>query len=205
VEIDRALVTFETLGWSAARSQWQRIPHTQLPPELAELGENLLRSCPSGGVLVTGGDIEALAVWQAALSARERNDVVPIRPDLYSSDRVYRERAAQLLQVDPALSLRNALTDAAGRRPICIAPATDAAAIPDMTWHVSRLVRVNRGEAPADDLLAFTALLEASKGEASVWVTDVREVYDGASRHNVLLCPVLQPVFGNAPPAACRP
>ena len=69
----------------------------------------------------------------------------------------------------------------------------------------ARLVRVNRGEAPADDLLAFTALLEASKGEASVWVQDVREVYDGASRHNVLLCPVLQPVFGDAPPAACRP
>jgi len=144
-------------------------------------------------------------VWQAALSARERNDVVPVRPDLYSADRVYRERAAQLLQVDPALSLRNALTEVASRRPICIAPAADGAAIPDMTWHASRLVRVNRGEAPADDLLAFTALLEASKGEASVWVQDVREVYDGASRHNVLLCPVLQPVFGDAPPAACRP
>lgn len=205
VEIDRALVTFETLGWSAARLQWQRVSHAQLPPELAELGENLLRSCPSGGVLVTGGDIEALAVWQAALSARERSDVVPVRPDLYSADRVYRERTAQLLHVDPTLSLRNALTDVASRRPICIAPSTDDAAIPDMTWHASRLVRVNRGEAPADDLLAFTALLEASKGDASVWVQDVREVYDGASRHNVLLCPVLQPVFGNAPPAACRP
>ncbi len=74
-----------------------------------------------------------------------------------------------------------------------------------MQWHASRLVRVNRGEPPADDLLAFTALLEASKGDASVWVADVRAVYDGASRYNVLLCPVLQPVFGNAPPAACRP
>ncbi len=205
VEIDRALVTFEALGWSAARTQWQRVPHTQLPPELAELGDNLIRSCPSGGVLVTGGDIEALAVWQSALSSRDRNNVVPIRPDLYSSDMVYRERAAQLLQVDPALSLRNALTEAAARRPICIAPAADAAAIPDMTWHPSRLVRVNRGDAPADDLLAFTALVEASKGEASVWVGEVRAVYDGASQYNVLLCPVLQPVFGNAPPEACRP
>ena len=205
VEVDRALVVFEALGWATARAQWLRVARTQLPPELAELGQNLLRSCPSGGVLVTGGDIEAVAVWQAALSSRERADVVPLRPDLYVSDAVYRKRAAELLQVDPALSLRSALADAASRRPICIAPATDAAAIPDMQWHASRLVRVNRGDAPAGDALAFTAMLEASKGDASAWVAEVRAVYDGASRYNVLLCPVLQPVFGNTPPVACRP
>lgn len=205
VEIDRALVVFEALGWAAARTQWQRASRSQLPPELAELGQNLLRSCPAGGVLVTGGDIEALAVWQAALSSRDRSDVIPLRPDLYVSDAVYRNRTAELLQVDPSSSLRNALTEAAGRRPICIAPAADDAAIPDMQWHASRLVRVNRGEASPADVLSFTALLEASKGEASAWVADVRAVYDGASRYNVLLCPVLQPVFGNIPPTACRP
>ena len=205
VEVDRALVVFEALGWAAARSQWQRMTRSQHPPELAELGQNLLRSCPSGGVLVTGGDIEALAVWQAALSSRDRSDVVPLRPDLYVSDAVYRRRAAELLQVDPAASLRNALTDAASRRPICIAPAVDGAAIPDMQWHASRLVRVNRGEAPPADALAFTSLIEATKGDASAWAAEVRAVYDGASSYNVLLCPVLQPVFGNTPPAACRP
>lgn len=205
VEVDRALVVFEALGWTTARAQWQRVSRSQLPPELAELGQNLLRSCPAGGVLVTGGDIEALAVWQAALSSRDRGDVVPLRPDLYVSDAVYRRRAAELLQVDPAMSLRNALTEAASRRPICIAPAADDAAVPDMQWHPSRLVRVNRGVAPPADVLAFTALLEASKGDASAWVADVRAVYDGAARYNVLLCPVLQPVFGNTLPAACRP
>lgn len=205
VEIDRALVVFETLGWTAARLQWPRISRAELPPELAELGQNLLRSCPAGGVLVTGGDVEALAVWQAALSSRERADVIPLRPDLYVSDAIYRARVAEQLQVDPTASLRNALTDAASRRPICIAPAADDAAIPDMQWHASRLVRVNRGEAPPADVLSFTALIEASKGDASPWVVDVRAVYDGASRYNVALCPVLQPVFGNTPPAACRP
>ena len=205
VEVDRALVVFETLGWTAARTQWQRTTRSQLPPELAELGQNLLRSCPSGGVLVTGGDIETLAVWQAALSSRDRSDVVPLRPDLYVSDAVYRNRAAELLQVDPAATLRDALTDAASRRPICVTPAADAAAIPDMPWHASRLVRVNRGEASPADALAFTSLVEASRGDASAWVAEVRAVYDGASRYNVLLCPVLQPVFGNTPPAACRP
>jgi hypothetical protein len=205
VDIDRALVVFETLGWATARTQWQRTSRAQLPPELAELGQNLLRSCPVGGVLVTGGDVEAVAVWQAALSSRDRGDVVPLRPDLYVSDAVYRRRMALLLQVDPALSLRNALTDAASRRPICISPAADAAVVPDMQWHASRLVRVNRGDVPAGDALAFTALLEASEGDASAWVAEVRAVYDGASRHNVLLCPVLQPVFGDTPPVACRP
>ena len=105
----------------------------------------------------------------------------------------------------PTLSLRNALTDVASRRPICIAPATDDAAIPDMTVACEPSGARQSWRAAGRRLLAFTALLEASKGDASAWVQDVREVYDGASRYNVLLCPVLQPVFGNAPPAACRP
>lgn len=205
VEIDRALVVFETLGWMSARLHWQRVSHADLPPELVELGENLIRSCPASGVLVTGGDVEAVAVWQAALASRERPDVLPLRPDLYVSDAVYRTRAAELLQVAPVLSLRDALTDAAARRPICIAPGADDAAVPDMQWHASRLVRVNRGEAPAADALSFTALIEAGKGDASPWVGDVRAVYDGAARYNLQLCPVLLPVFGNIPPAACRP
>lgn len=205
VEVDRALVVFEALGWAAARLQWQRNSRAQLPPEMLGSGQNLLRSCPVGGVLVTGGEIESLAAWQAALETRERADIVPIRPDLYVSDAVYRRRAAGLLQVDPDLPLRTALAETASRRPICIAPDADEAAIPDMTWHASRLVRVNRGDAPAGDVLSFTAYLEASKGDASVWIVDVRNVYDGASRHNVMLCPVLQPVFGDTPPSACRP
>ncbi len=205
VEVGRALVIFEAMGWAAARARWQKGSRAPLPPELAELGQNLLLSCPSGGVLVTGGDMEALAVWQAALSSRDRGDVIPLRPDLYVSDAIYRARAADILQVDPSASLRNALTDAASRRPICVAPATDAAAIPDMQWHAIRLLRVSRSVAPPSGVMAFTSLLEASKGEASAWVADVRAIYDGASRYNAQLCPVLQPVFGNTPPAACRP
>jgi hypothetical protein len=30
-------------------------------------------------------------------------------------------------------------------------------------------------------------------------------VYDNAARHNALLCSSFLPVFGDAPPVACRP
>jgi hypothetical protein len=36
-------------------------------------------------------------------------------------------------------------------------------------------------------------------------VRDVRKVYDDAARINTLLCSTFLPVFGDAPPPACRP
>jgi hypothetical protein len=203
VDVDRALVVFEVAGWDAARAQFQRSPRSPLPPEVIELGSNLLRSCPVGGVLVTGADIEALAVWEAALS--DGGDVIPLRPDLYASDPVYRARVARVLSVDSALPVRSAIAEAAAHRPICLTPATDKAAVPQLDWHASRLVRISSGAAPVDQVLGFTSFLEASKGEASPWVATVRAVYDGAAQYNTQLCPVLRPAFGDEPPAACRP
>ena len=69
----------------------------------------------------------------------------------------------------------------------------------------SRLVRVSRSDLPLEDALGFTAVIEAERGAASPWVPAIRSVYDAASLHNPMLCPVLQPVFSGEPPASCRP
>jgi hypothetical protein len=53
--------------------------------------------------------------------------------------------------------------------------------------------------------LSLTELLEATRQGSSVWVRDVRLVYDRAARFNRLLCGSFLPVFGDAPPPACRP
>ena len=39
----------------------------------------------------------------------------------------------------------------------------------------------------------------------SPWVDDVRQVYDRAAAHNLLLCSSLLLLYGDTPPAACAP
>ncbi|HXE57471.1 MAG TPA: hypothetical protein VNK43_05680, partial [Gemmatimonadales bacterium] len=75
VEMERARSFVEDSGWVAARERRPRTDAPRLPGYLMELGANLLGSCPVGGVLITGDEIETLAVWYAALEAGYRRDV----------------------------------------------------------------------------------------------------------------------------------
>ena len=204
-EMDRALLRIEAKGWAATRLAWRTTGAPPLPPAVEELGRNLTGSCPAGGILLTSGDLQTVAAWYAVLVVRQADDVVPIRPDLYVTDAHYRGRMAQLLGVDSTLSVRDALTKVGERRPLCIAPGTDPAVVPDLTWRPSRLVRVSRGAAPAERPVTLTAMLEAQRGKRALWVREVRDVYLAAARHNPLLCVPLAVVFADGPPADCRP
>jgi hypothetical protein len=204
VEVERALLLFEEGGWDGSRAAAIGVRRAPLPPELAELGRNLIISCPRGGVLLTGGELEAVVSWHAALSSTDRHDLVVIRPDLYATDPVYRAMAAQTLDVDPALPVRAAVAAAAATRPICLSPGTDEAAVPSTPWYAARLVRVSRPDVSLDDALSVTDAITADRGRASPWLPVIRSVYAAAARHNTMLCPVLLPIFGDVPPAACR-
>jgi hypothetical protein len=205
VEVERATLVYEDSGWVATQRIFVGRNLPLLPPAMAELGQNLLASCPSGGILVTGGDTETVSAWYAALQRTAKEPVVPVRPDLYVTDAHYRERTAKLLNVDPRLPLRDAIEAAATRRPVCITPTADSAAVPTMPWLPSRLVRLSRGETPRDLSLSFTAFLQEERSGMSEWVVATREVYERAARFNPQLCPALSAVLLGAPPAACRP
>ena len=203
-EIERALVFVEDSGWDAAR---ERRPRTDAPPPPAyvlELGVNLLNSCPAQGVLLTGSDLESLAVWYVSLEASLRADVVPLRPELYATDVRYRRAMARVLQVDPALPVQGALRAVAAHRPLCLAPAADSAAAPPMRWTAVRLVRVSGPSLRVDDALSFVELLKAMHDGGSAWVGETRSVYDRAAAYNSFLCGTLVPLFGDLPPPACR-
>lgn len=205
VEMERATLVYEDSGWVATQRIFVSRDLPLLPPAMQELGDNLLASCPSGGILVTGGDTETVSAWYAALQRSSKEPVVPLRPDLYVTDEHYRNRTAKLLNVDPRLPLRDAIKAAAMRRPVCITPTADSAAVPAMTWRPSRLVRLSRGETPRDLTLSFTAFLQEERAGSSDWVIATREVYERAASFNPQLCPTLAAVFLGAPPAACRP
>ncbi len=203
-EVERGLIAVEDSGWDAARYARPRPGTPALPAYIVELGLNLLGSCPSGGVLLSGSDLETLSIWYGSLEHPFR-DIIPIRPELYATDSLYRVRMAEAIGVDPALTVQQALTLAAAQRTLCLSPGTDSAAAPAIAWAPSRLVRVSRPAGAGSEALSVTELLKASRQDASPWVVEVRGVYDHAARHNVVLCSSLFPLFGDSPPPACRP
>lgn len=204
VEVERNLVGIEAVGWAAARSAAGREPPPGIPSYLLELGENLLASCPAGGVLLTGSDLEALSVWYGNVE-RPTRDIIPIRPALYATDSIYRRRMAEAMGVDPSLPVQRALAMVAPQRPLCLSPGTDSAAVPPLAWVPFRLVRVSQPAPPSAEALSVTELLKATRQNGSPWVVEVRGVYDHAARHNALLCSSLLLLYGDTPPPACRP
>jgi hypothetical protein len=203
-ELERSIVVVEDSGWSAAAAARRRVRLPDMPPFILELGANLLSSCPAGGVLLLGTDLEALSVWYDDPDRRSR-EILPIRPDRYATDSIYRRRMAEAMGISPRLPVRRALEDVASRRTLCLTPSADSAAVPTLAWAPFRLTRVSRSVEPGPEALSVSELLEATRQGSSVWVRDVRNVYDQAARFNSLLCSSFLPVFGDAPPGACRP
>ena len=202
-ELERSIVFLEDSGWAAAaHTRLGEVP--AIPSFIVELGSNLLSSCPVGGVLLVGNDLEALSVWYDNAGLRTRK-VLPLRPDRYATDSIYRRRMAEAMETDASLPIRAALATVAGRRPLCLSPTADSAAAPPVAWTPSRLARVSRAHKPGSEALSLTELLAAMRQGESVWVRDVRRVYDDAAHYNVLLCSSFLLVFGDAPPPACRP
>jgi hypothetical protein len=203
-EVERALVFVEDSGWEPTRYARARSGMPPLPDYMLELGSNLLSSCPAGGVLLTGSDLETLSVWYGSLE-RPALDIIPLRPDLYATDSLYRLRMAEAMGVDPGLPVQRALAAVAPQRTLCLSPGTDSAAAPAIAWAPFRLVRLSRPPTPTTETLSLTELLKASRQSDSPWVFEVRGVYDGAARHNTLLCSSFLLLYGDTPPPACRP
>jgi hypothetical protein len=203
-ELERTVVFLEESGWRAAGRSRAPSEVPPMPSFILELGANLLSSCPVGGVLLVGSDLEALSVWYDDAQLRSRK-ILTLRSDRYAMDSMYRLRMAEAMGTDPRLAIRNALASVTARRPLCLSPTADSAAAPPVKWTSYRLARVSRPVAPGPEALSTTDLLTAMRQGESVWVHDVRRIYENAARHNALLCSSLLLVFGDAPPPACRP
>jgi hypothetical protein len=204
VEMDRARLYVEGFGWEAARSARPRETSPAMPPYILELGSNLLSSCPANGVLLTGNNLETVSVWYASLEAGRRTDVLPLEPRLYTTDSLYRARVAQALGVDARLPVRQALGAVTGRRPVCLTPMADTAAVPFNQFKAVRLVRVNTVAAdPTADILSVTSLLEMERLGGTAWTVELRRIYAAAASHNSLLCSGVLQRLGDRPLGAC--
>lgn len=202
-EAGRDLLLVEQVGFDRARAT--RDPSAlQLPPAVVELGLNLVASCPSDGVLLTGDPLETLAVWYAEMELGRRTDLIPIEPSLYATDARYRAQMARALGVDSNVAVQRALGAVAAHRPVCLAPLADAAAMPAGAQTPIRLVLVVGGDrAPAEMHLAFSEFIEAERLGRSVWTPEILRIYQVASQANPLLCQSLFAQMGDKPVGAC--
>jgi hypothetical protein len=167
------------------------------PTYVAEVGRNLVNSCPVGGVLVTGTDLEAVAAWSAALEDRAREDLVLLLAQRFVMDSLYRLRMAQALGIAPDSTTRAALTDLSLRRPVCLSPATDTAATPLARLTAVRMVRIAGAATPeSSDPLSVVELLEASFAHPDAVSSEVLGLYREAARFNPLLCSSLLAPLG---------
>ena len=117
-EVDRALVMVEDSGWDPTRYAGGRPDTPAMLPLHRRARRQPVDSCPSGGVLLTGSDLEAVSVWYGS-QQRAPFDVLPIRPDLYATDSLYRLRMAAAMGVDPACRSQRALAAVAASRHRC--------------------------------------------------------------------------------------
>lgn len=204
IDMDRALLFIEDSGWAAARDRGPR-SSVELPRVVIELGYNLLGSCPVNGVLVTGSELENVAVWHGLLESGFRTDIILLRTDLYATDSLYRERMAAAMDVAPVLPVRGALTAVVVKRPLCLTPGADTAAAEAATAVPMQLVRVLGANAgPTENNLSLTELLLETRQGGSVWTREVLAVYGAAASHNAVLCASLAVMAGELPLETCR-
>lgn len=187
VAVERATLQIEHDGWPSL-ADWSVPPEeVPLPPVLAELGHNLLTSCPRNGVLLTGSLAETAAVWGVRLLGT-RDDIILVRPDLYRVDPRYRARMAAAIGADSSSDLPAAIAEASRTRPVCLAPSVDKIAVPDVTWHATRMVLASTApdNAMMSPLSVFHFVRTGLVG--SVWTSAARDIYELAARRNPALC-----------------
>jgi hypothetical protein len=198
VEVDRSSLAVEQGGWAAASlSAGSNARGAEPPAYVAEFGHNLVTSCPIGGVMVAGSDLEAVGVWSVILLRHDRTDLVLFLPALYGSDSLYRVRMAETLQIDAVLPVAEALTRAGSRRPVCLTPDADSGMTPRLPLSPVRLVRVAGPVTALDpNPLSIIDLTAAWRTHPAGVAREVAELYVQAARFNQVLCASLLSPLG---------
>jgi hypothetical protein len=204
VEMERAALQVEDEGWMSVRATFNMPEGVAPPGYVLEAGQNLVNSCPMGGVLVTGTDLEAVGAWSAVLAGRSRGDLVLLLPARYLADSLYRQRMAEVLEVRPELPVARALTIVAGHRAVCVSPGTDAAVAPEAPMIAFRLVRIaGPSAAESPDPLRIIELTAVERSRPSPLSREVVALYSQAARANPLLCTSLLAPLGTRQRGVC--
>src|SRR5213078_1230782 len=141
----RSRLTWEEGGIAAALDAWGPLPtDLRVPAVLDELGENLLRACPAGGVLLTAGDADFYAAWYMRFARGLRPDLLVLPLAAWRSDAVLRARLMADLKLGHRGGADAWLAELVRRRPVCVSMAFDRPpeTRPRIRWETRPLVWV---------------------------------------------------------------
>jgi hypothetical protein len=205
----RAMTAWRRGGFALGPETWGPLPgDLRLSPVLEELGENLLRACPSGGVLLTAQDADSYAAWYMRVVRGLRPDLLVIPWTTWRADSAVRGRV--LADVKPGKRKPDAgstsLAPVAERRPVCASMAFPAPPDAQVRWTARPLVWVT-SPADSDRVSArdfvFVALRPGlDAGDA--FATTALELYGRAAGATPALCETLAAFQVAEPVASCR-
>ncbi|MGH7606782.1 MAG: hypothetical protein ACREME_05540, partial [Gemmatimonadales bacterium] len=200
---ERAFLEWEAAGTEAAIAAWRRLPDTlRLPPVLEELGENLLRACPQGGILFTAGDVDTYAAWFLQFAGGLRPDLLIVPLARWRADTVFRGYILRALD-----ERDGSLRTLGERRALCASLAFERPpeGRPPVRWKTRPLVWVAGQERPSDRVpaqdFAFAAL-RLAVDEQQTWSAPALAVYRRAVSEVGALCRPLR-TFGLRAEVGC--
>jgi len=210
---ERARLAWEAGGLHVGPDSWGPLPSDlRLSPVLEELGENLLRACPTRGVLLTADDADSYAAWYMRFARGLRPDLLVVPLAVWRDDAALRARAARDLRLGPRGAAGGGgdgwLAALLERLPVCASMGLERP--PDARgakWRAGPLVWV-AGPRPAGDPVAprdfvFAALRLAVDGH-DPWAQAAVALYARAARATPALCEALATFGVTRDVAACR-
>jgi hypothetical protein len=200
---ERAYLDWEANGQGAATAAWHKLPESlRLPPVLEELGENLLRACPQGGILFTANDSDTQAAWYLRFVRGLRTDLLIVPFERWRGDSVFRRHVLRELKVRTPT-----LRGIAEARALCASMGFERPpeARPSVKWNKRPLVwvagRERKGDrVPANDFV-FAALRQ-SLDQHDTWTAPAIAVYRRAVSNVSDLCRPLR-TFGLRKEVGC--
>src|SRR3989454_1458531 len=203
------------LGWEAGGvgvgvETWGPLPiDLRVPPVLDELGENLLRACPAGGVLLTAGDADFYAAWYMRFARGLRPDLLVVPVAAWRSDAVLRARLATDLKLRARTGADAWLGELVRRRPVCVSMAFERPpeTRPRIRWETRPLVWVAgpEGKSPRVPPRDFVfGALRVALDATDPWAEPALAAYTRAARATPALCEAMATFRVATDVATCR-
>jgi len=206
----RSRLTWQQNGIAAALDAWGPLPtDLRVPAVLEELGENLLRACPTGGALLTAADADSYAAWYMRFARGLRPDLLVLPLAAWRSDAPLRARLAHDLKLSRRAPDDGWVAELARRRPVCISMAFERPpdVRPRVGWAPRALVWVAgpKGKSAAVPARDFVfAALRVGLDAHDPWADPALAAYARAARATRALCEPLATFKVSAEVATCR-
>lgn len=203
----RSWLAWETAGIEAGQVALGPLPaDLRLPAVLDELGENLLRACPSGGVLFTADAADSYAAWFMRFARDLRPDLIVLPLAVWRSDAVLRRRLATDLKLARRSGDDAGLAELARHRPVCVSMVFERPPRP-LRWDARPLewVAGPQGKSPRVPPRDFVfAALRQALDQHDPWADPALAAYTRAARTTRALCEPLATFRLTAEVPACK-